>query len=185
MVRSLIRTARGVHASLLLDLDVLRGQHAALLAAGDGDAPAWQLGLPPRAEQALHILHLYATANSATIKDGLSAERDSIQLALGRPLSGPERAHASDSMATSEALHSLLAAAQSALARMRLGGGGAYLAAASAVVEALAVIVLAVADNNEARLTMFAGRVPACSWRSTFLDHVSHAGLPSPPVSAA
>jgi hypothetical protein len=82
---------------------------------------------------------------------------------LARPMSAPERAHAADSGAAVDAVYAILTPAQSALSQLRLGGGAAYLDAAAAVTEQLAVVFGALADANASRLAVFGARCAAAA----------------------
>lgn len=179
------RTARSVRVALLVDIAATRAQHAALLVSGDVDTPAWRLAMrPPRAEQALHSILLWATADAATLSDA-SSPSHGVAATLGRALSAPERAHLGDWEVSCGAAHTALTAAQAALAQLRLGGGSAYLAAAAAVLEELATLAATVADCAAAKVLAYGPRAQqALGWRSTMLHHAGRAGL-QPPAAAA
>ena len=156
----------------------LRSLHASVVAAGEAHTLAWRLGAraPPHAERALTTCFLLTHAHAASIVDAL-APVGGAEDALGRPLSGPERAHLADSAATSDALHTLLSVASSALARARLGAGGAFLAVAGAVLDALADVAAEVVQNEAVCIAAFAHATPERAWRSTILQHAAAAGL--------
>ena len=178
VVRTMQRTARGVHASLLEFAATLRESHAALLESGNADVAAWRLGAsaPPHAEHALHTMLLFVTAGCATNGDVL-APGCGVFAALGRPLSSTERAHLSDLEAACGMVHMALSVAQSAVSQLRLGSGSVYLSASLAVLEGLADIAHAVGHAPETRLSGYTMRVPTCHWHSTMLHHVRTLGL--------
>ena len=173
-------------ASLMSQAAVLRSLHASVLAAGDEDTLAWRLGAraPPHAEQAVMTCLLFTHAHASSLADAL-APVGGAEHTLGRPLSGPERAHLDDGTATSDALQTLLSAASAALARMRLGAGGPYLAAAATVIDILADVAAEVVQNEEARIKRFAHAAPERSWRSTMVQHAAAAGLTAPLAATA
>ena len=85
--------------------------------------------------------------------------RCGLEARLGRPLSGPERAHLADSLALCDAQHALLAQAQAALITSRAdAGAAAHLHTAAAVCDHIASCVAAWIAVSRARVIEFQRR---------------------------
>jgi hypothetical protein len=168
---------RSLCAALGAEAGALRAARCALVASGDGAAPAWRLGAraPPHAENSIHTLLLLTHALVASNVD-IEAR---LPLVVRRPLSAPELAHTRDHLAACDTLHAFVSRAQGILASLRTGGGAAaYLHAATAVVEAMGDIMAAVERSSEERLFAFSERAQAAprAWRHTFFEHAVEVG---------
>jgi hypothetical protein len=174
---------RSMCAALEAEAGVLHASRVAVVASGDGDAPAWRLGAraPPHAENSVHKLLLLTHALVAASAD-IEAR---LPLVVGRRLSAPELAHARDHLAACGALHAFVSRAQGILASLRTdGGAAAYLHAGTAVVEAVGDIMSAAERSNEERLLAFSARAAAAprAWCHTFFEHAVEVGaMPSVP----
>jgi hypothetical protein len=174
--------AASLRAQLLEQSASLRAAAAALSAAGDAAVPACRLGAraPPHADHALHLVLLMAHAMVAAHDDATSA-RHGAAAQLGRPLSGPERAHVADCGAVAHALHAFLSPAQSALARLRLGSGREYLDASIVVMDQLAAMLGALTTANDVRVAALGARAAGAPHgvRVTFFERLASNGVMS------
>jgi hypothetical protein len=188
MARGVARKAQAMRMAFVADASVLRAASASLLASGDGDVLAWQLGsrAPANAETALHALLLVVNALSDMLADAY-AERRGFAAASGRPMSAPEASHLRDNAAARDALHSFVAIAHSTLMQLRLGSGATYLEAGAAMMEPAGAMMTGVIDSNAARDAYFQSRATggdAAAWRNTFLMHMTaSAALPAREVT--
>ncbi len=162
---------------LLAQARQLQAAAAALVAAGEEEAPAWRLGTraPPLAESGVQLLLLMTHAMVSSYNDA----QQHLPVIVRRPLSAPEAAHCADHIASGDALHGVITRAQSALLQLRHGGGGAYLEAGAAVLAHIAALLGTVEVASQVRIDRFAARLQRGprDYRQTFFKHAHALGV--------